>query len=325
MSLGVVVPCHRQEAYLPRTLRALEDALAGEAWEGVLVQSAPGAAPPAAARGWKVIAPPVSWPLTPGGSRMLGFAACGGDLVLFVDADIEVDAAWVRAALERARGPAAPGGVWGRIEEWFVDGARERPGEPDLLRAGSGEREVGYMSGVALYRRDALLAAGGFDARLSSEEDFELGLRLTRNGVRLTLLDMRAGRHWSAPRPSLAEVLRRWRGGLFYGQGQVLRLYLGRPGFAALLRRQGLYLATLLGWAAGALALLTAALGRGLTPLAAWLALAALAYAGFTLRKKSARVAGLSILTWTLQGAGLVFGFVRGLERGLPAQQGGGS
>lgn len=322
MSLGVVVPCHRQEAYLPRSLPALEAALAGEAWEGVLVRSAPGGPLPEAARGWKVIAPPVSHPLTPGGARMLGFAACGGDRVLFVDADIEVDAAWVRAALERARGPGSPGGVWGRIEEWFVDGAGERPGEPDLLRAGFAEREVGYMTGVALYRRDALLAAGGFDARLRSEEDFELGLRLTRNGVRMVLLGMCAGRHWSAPRPSLAEVLRRWRGGLFYGQGQVLRLYLGRPGFMALLRRQGLYVATLLGWAAGMLALFAAGLGRDATALAAWLIVAVLAFATFTLHKRSARVAALSILTWTLQGAGLVLGFLRGLERGLPAPEG---
>jgi glycosyltransferase involved in cell wall biosynthesis len=322
--LGVVVPCYRQETHLPRTLRALEAALAGEEWEGVLVLSAPEAPPPPeAARGWNVIAPPVSSPLTPGASRMLGFAACGGGLVLFVDADIEVDAEWVRAALARARGPGAPGGVWGRLEEWFVDAAGERPGAADLLRAGREEREVGYLTGVALYRRDALLAAGGYDARLRSEEDFELGLRLTRNGVRLLLLGMRAGRHWSAPRPSLSELGRRWRSGLCYGQGQVLRLYVGRPGFFVLLRRQGLYIATLVGWLAGAGALLAAASGAGAAPLAAWLALALLAYGAFTLRKRSARVAALSILTWTLHGAGMVLGFLRGLERSAPAGQGG--
>lgn len=322
MTVGVVVPCYRQEAYLPRTLRALEHALAGEDWTGVLVSSAPGP-PPGGAAGWAVIAPPVSAPLTPGAARMLGFAACGGELVLFVDADIEVDAEWVREALHRARMPGGPGGVWGRIEEWFVDGGAERPGADDLLRAGREERDVAYLTGVALYRRDALLAAGGYDARLRSEEDFELGLRLARNGVRMRLLAMRAGRHWSAPRPSLAEVLRRWRTGLCYGQGQVLRLYLGRPGFFVLLRRQALFVATLAAWAAGVAALLAGAAGAGPVPLLAWLAGAALAFAGFSIRKRSARVAALSILTWTMHGAGLVLGFFRGLERGLPAGQGG--
>jgi len=182
---------------------------------------------------------------------------------------------------------------------------------------------VDYLTGVALYRREALLAAGGYDARLRSEEDFELGLRLRRNGVRLLLLGLRAGRHWSAPRPSLAEVVRRWRTGLCYGQGQVLRLYLGRPGFFTLLRRQGLFIATLLGWIAGALALVAAAAGAGAAPLAGWLALAVLAFAAFSARKRSPRVAALSILTWAMHGAGLVLGFFRGLERGLPAGQGG--
>jgi hypothetical protein len=318
-----VVPCYRQEAYLPRTLGALERALTSEAWEGVLVQGTRGAAPPETAGGWRVIAPPMSSPLTPGAARMLGFAACAGELVLFVDADIEIDAEWVRAALARARGPAAPAGVWGRLEEWFHDGAGERAGAADLLRCGDREREVGYMTGAMLYRRDALLAAGGFDARLASEEDFELGLRLRRSGARMLLLGMRAGRHWSAPRPSLAEVGRRWRSGLFLGQGQVLRLYLGRPGLAVLLRRQTLYLATLAVWAGGALAAGAAALGPGAGPLAAWIAIAGLAFAGFALRKRSARVAALSILTWTLQGAGLVLGFVRGPERGAAAPQAG--
>jgi len=323
MRLGIVVPCYRQEAYLPRTLKALEQALEGEAWTGVLVLSAPGAKVPPEARGWTVIAPPVSGPLTPGAARMLGFAACGGDLVLFVDADIEVDAGWVAAALARARGPAAPDGVWGRIEEWFIDAGGERPGAADLLRAGHEEREVDYLTGVALYRREALLAAGGYDARLHSEEDFELGMRLRRNGARMVLLGMRAGRHWSAPRPSLAEVLRRWRGGLCYGQGQVLRLYLGRPGFFTLLRRQTLFLATLLGWIAGVLALLAAAAGAGITPFAGWLALAALAFTAFSVRKRSPRVAALSILTWTMHGLGLVLGFFRDFDRARPAGQGG--
>jgi glycosyltransferase involved in cell wall biosynthesis len=318
MSLGVVVPCYRQESYLPRTLRALEAALEGEAWEGVLVLSAPGATPPVAASRWNVLAPPLSWPLTPGASRMLGFAACEGSHVLFVDADVEVDAAWVRAALARARGENPPGGVWGRLEEWFIDGARERAGSDDLLRAGREERDVDYLTAVALYRRDALLAAGGYDARLRSEEDFELGMRLRRNGVRLRLLGMRAGRHWSAPRPSLAELVRRWRSGLCFGQGQVLRLYFGRPGFFTLLRRQALYVATLAVWSGGVAAVTLAALGRGTDALLGWTAFALLALAGLSVRKRSARLAALSVLTWTLNGLGMVLGFFRGLERDLP-------
>ncbi len=314
MSLGVVVPCHRQETYLPRTLAALERALAGEDWKGALVLSSPGAPPPVLSPRWSVIVPPLTTPLTPGGARMLGFSVAGGDHVLFVDADVEIDAAWVNAALARARGAEAPGGVWGRIEEWFVDARGERPGAADLLRTGYEERDVDYMTAVALYDRHALVAAGGYDARLQSEEDFELGMRLHLNGVRLVLLGMRAGRHWSAPRPSLAELVRRWRTGLCYGQGQVLRLYFGRPGFFRLLRRQGLYIATLAAWATGLAALSAAVLGAGPGPLAIWATLALSGLAAMTFRKRSVRVAALSVLTWTMNGAGMILGLLRGAD-----------
>ena len=41
MTLGVVIPCYRQERFLPRTIASLEAALAGRDWRGVLVLSAP--------------------------------------------------------------------------------------------------------------------------------------------------------------------------------------------------------------------------------------------------------------------------------------------
>ena len=40
MTLGVVIPCYRQERFLPRTVAALEAALADREWRGVLVLAA---------------------------------------------------------------------------------------------------------------------------------------------------------------------------------------------------------------------------------------------------------------------------------------------
>jgi hypothetical protein len=320
MRLGVVIPCYRQERFLARTVAALEQALAAREWSGVLVHSAPapGNAPlPALSPRWSVIAPPVTRPLTPGAARMLGLAACDGEWVLFVDADVEVEGAWLDRALETATREPALAGLWGRIEEWFVedDGADTpgamRRGSPDLYRIGSDERRVHYLATLALYRRDALLAAGGYDARLSSEEDFELGLRFGGLGLELRALAPLAARHWSAPRPSFAELARRWSTGLCFGQGQVLRLYLGRRGLGILLRRQALNLATLALWGLGAAALAASLAARHAGPLLAWLALPAVLFALMTLRKRSARLALHSLLSWTVNGAGLAVGFFR--------------
>lgn len=313
MTLGVVIPCHRQERYLPRTVAALDAALAGRDWRGAVVIAAPGGDPvPALSRHWQLIAPPVERPLTPGAARMLGFAACGGEWVLFVDADVEVDAAWVEAALATVAREPRLGGLWGRLEEWFEDGPTVRPGNRDMYRVGDRERPSGYMATLALYRREALVEAGGYDPRLSSEEDFELGIRFYRLGHPLRSLGMRAARHWSAPRPSFAELTRRWRTGLCFGQGQVLRLYLGRPGFGLLLRRQVLYIAALGLWVLGAAACVVAVALRDPRPAVGWGLLPLAVVAGMAVRKRSARLGLLSVLTWSLQGLGLVVGLVRG-------------
>jgi Glycosyl transferase family 2 len=324
VTIGVVIPCYRQERYLPRTVAALERALAGRDWSGVLVMATADHAPlPALGPRWRVLSPPVDEPLTPGAARMLGFAACGGDWVLFVDADVEIEVAWVERAIELAVREPALGGLWGRIEEWFADAGGERPGVRDLYRVGDGDHVSSYTATLSFYRRAALLAVGGYDARLNSEEDFELGLRFARAGLGLRAIAPLAARHWSAPRPSFAELGRRWSAGLCYGQGQVLRVYLGRPGFGVLLRRQTLYLGTLALWsialATEALALArsdprAALLGAAL-PLAAWGAMAA--------RKRSARLGLHALLAWTVLGAGAAVGFFRVRRNpGAPAAAG---
>jgi hypothetical protein len=316
-TLGIVIPCYRQERFLPRTLAALAALPAGWRASGALVLAAPATAPlPALDAAWRRIEPPSPrGALTPGAARMAGVSACEGDWILFVDADVEVESAWLERALSICSASATREpklcGLWGRIEEWFIDGDAIRPGVRDLYRVGDRDRPVDYLATLALYRRDALLEAGGYDARLSSEEDFELGLRLRARGGELRSLGMLAAKHWSAPRPSFGELTRRWNSGLCFGQGQVLRLYAGRPGFAQLLRRQSLYVVTLSMWALGIAAFAGAVAQRGRVPLALWLALCALVLVILTVRKRSPRLAVHSLLAWTLNGLGMLVGWFR--------------
>jgi glycosyltransferase involved in cell wall biosynthesis len=346
MRVGVVIPCYRQERFLPRTLAALDRALQGRAWRGALVLSEPsrqrrgGAAPPggsgAARTGrkvpetpegvpplsdrWRVLGPPLEHKLTPGAARMLGLAALEADWVLFVDADVELDPDWTVRALERAASDPRLAGLGGRLEEWIRDGAGERRGNPDMYRVGEEERPVPYLATLALYRRDALLEVGGYDARLDSEEDYELGMRFAAAGLELRSLPGPAARHWSGPRPSFAELTRRWRAGLCFGMGQALRLYWGRPGFVELLVRQRLYLAMLGLWTIGAVGLFAALATRDWRPFLGWAHLPALVWLVMSLRKRSPRLGLHSVLTWTVNGLGLMVGFLHPpVRRGVPA------
>lgn len=319
LRLGVVVSCYRQERFLPRTIAAIERALEGRDWSGVLELAVPSDAPlPAMSSHWRVVCAfdratgRPGRPLTPGGGRMLGFAECGGDWVLFADSDIEVDADWMRAAIELAEREPRLGAIFGRIEEWFVDGRGERPGNlSDMYHTGPRDRAIGYLAALSFYRRSALEQAGGYDARLHSDEDFELGLRLRQLGIEMRGLGRLAARHWSAPRPNFAELGRRWSTGICFGQGEVLRLYLGRPGFWTLLLRQRFFVFALGLVALGLAAILASLATRDPRPLAAWAALPALVILGMSLKKRSLRLGTLSLVTWTWQGFGMVVGFFR--------------
>jgi hypothetical protein len=311
--LGVVIPCYRQERFLGRTLAALERSLAGRDWLGVLVLAAPdGGAPlPERSPRWRVLraaGDPGTRPLTPGAARNAGFEACGGAWVLFVDADVEVEPAWIERACGVAATDVTVAGLWGRIEEWFEDGARVRPGSRDLYRVGEGDAVTSYTATLSLYRREALAHVGGYESRLQSEEDFELGLRLRQAGFPLRALAPLAGRHWSAPRPSFGEVGRRWRTGLCFGPGQALRLYTGRPGFGELVRRNAHYFGTLTLWLAAPVAFGVA----GAPGLAVWAAVWGLLFALLALKKRSVRLALHSLVTWTVMSAGMLVGYVRG-------------
>ena len=325
MRIGVVVSCYRQERFLARTVTAIEAALAGLDWQVVLELAVPSSEPlPALSERWRVLSAfdpgtrQPGRPLTPGAGRMLGFAACGGEWVLFADSDIEVEPAWVRAAVDVATREPALAAVFGRIEEWFLDGGRERPGRPDMYGTGDTDRPVDYLAAVAFYRRGALVAVGGYDERLNSDEDFELGLRLRHLGLAMRSLGMLAARHWSAPRPNVRELVRRWRTGICFGQGQVLRLYLGRRGFGALLKRQGLFVAALGMWTLGVAASVAAALASEPRWVALWALVPLSTLALMSARKRSLKLGALSLLTWTVQGLGLVVGLFRRPGRARP-------
>jgi mycofactocin system glycosyltransferase len=161
-------------------------------------------------------------PIGPAQSRNDGAAVADRAWIAFVDADITAGPDW----LDRLRGQAEDGVVAVAPRVASTPG----PGLAGLIETRSGGLDLGPVAGevrlagpltylpsaALLVRRDAFVAAGGFDAGLTVAEDVDLVWRLLRVG-RVRYEPAVTVRH--SPRRGAGAVLRRR---FAYGTGAAL-------------------------------------------------------------------------------------------------------
>ncbi len=142
--------------------------------------------------------------LSASGARNAGASRATRELLVFVDADVEVHP----NALDRIRAAFAADGSLTAIFGSYDD-APHAPGVVSAFRnllhhhvhqVGAGPAET-FWTGLGAVRRDRFLAVGGFDAERfphPSIEDIELGDRLADSGARLVLDPTIQGTHLKA-------------------------------------------------------------------------------------------------------------------------------
>jgi hypothetical protein len=183
-TMSVVVPATDRPATLPRCTAALERAAAAAGPVEILVVNGP--------PGLGVCA-----------ARNTGAERAGGDVLVFVDSDVEVHA----DALTRVRAVFAddPGltAVFGSYDDAPPGGtvaAFRNLLHHHVHHRGAGPAST-FWSGLGAIRRDAFLAAGGFDGDRfphPSIEDVDLGARLVADGARIVLDPAIQGTHLKA-------------------------------------------------------------------------------------------------------------------------------
>lgn len=210
-----IVPFHRGLSDLERCVRAIAPVDPGSE----LVIVADGAAEDcrhlARACGARVIALPVR--SGPAAARNVGAAASGGDVLVFLDADVVVSPASI-ARLSRLFGvPGAPAAVFGAYDD-RPDDRRFMSQYKNLSHSfihHSGKRKARtFWAGFGAVRRDAFQGVGGFDERFErpSVEDIDLGYRLNAAGHDVVLDPSLRGRHlkrWTLTSSIASDVLDR--------------------------------------------------------------------------------------------------------------------
>jgi GT2 family glycosyltransferase len=179
LTLAVIVPASDDPPTLARAQTALE--AGSRKPDQLLVERGPAAGPAAA--------------------RNQGAAQSDADVLVFVDADVEVHPDALELLERRLSADPELAAVFGAYDE-----APEDPGLASQYRnllhhhvhaGAAGEAET-FWSGLGAIRRERFEEAGGFDAERypqPSVEDIELGMRLRRQGDRIVLDPQIRGRH----------------------------------------------------------------------------------------------------------------------------------
>jgi GT2 family glycosyltransferase len=236
----------------------------------------------------------------PGGARNAGARRATGDLLVFVDADVEVHRdvfARIRRAFAATDGLTA---VFGSYDDdpdcgSLVSSFRNLLHHHVHQRCGG--EACTFWVGLGAIRREDFLACGGFDVHrypTSSIEDIDLGIRLIRRGARIVLDPALQGKHlkrWTARSMVRTDLLDR-----------------GSPWVELMLRERRLGAALNLRWRARASACATGVLAaalirrsptRALTATAALLVLDGELYI-FLVRRRGPRMAAAGPLLHSL-------------------------
>ncbi len=246
-------------------------------------------------------------PLTLAAGRYIGYQQSTGDLVLFLDGDMELCSGWLEQALRLMAQRPEVGLVTGQVVDLpRMAGPHDKP----ALVLSERVSVLEYCGGAALYRRAVLRQVGTFNPYIRSDEEPELCIRIRHAGYQILRIECPIVFHYSDPGEALATIVGRWQRGLYLGAGHNIRYLLGQPTFWWYIRERGYGCGPLAGLLLGAISMALSYRTRRWRLFAAWAALPMLLLAGLSYRRRSFKSASISFVKRLLIVDGLIRGFL---------------
>jgi glycosyltransferase involved in cell wall biosynthesis len=207
--ISVVVPAYNAEATIDLCLQALaRQTMLQERYEVIVVDDGSTDDTCARVRAHPAVRLLVQSHAGPAAARNLGVQHARGEIVLFTDADCEPAVDWI----ERMVAPFADKGIVG-VKGAYRTRQRERVARfvqaeyetryDHMARRMAREASIDFVDTYAAgYRRDVLMASGGFDTAFpgASVEDQELSFRLAKQGGRMVFVPSAVVYHWGHAR-----------------------------------------------------------------------------------------------------------------------------
>jgi glycosyltransferase involved in cell wall biosynthesis len=163
------------------------------------------------------------WVLSPAAGKYIGVLFSTAKYILTIDGDMELLPGWLNDVLSFLEGNSDVAGVVGKQYDINPD-TKEKELMPSFTKYKE-KREISFLSGSSIFRREYLEKAGNFHPFLRSEEEAEVSYRLRKLGYKLYFLPFDSILHYRIfYRKGLKETFRRLNGKLWEGMGDMFSL-----------------------------------------------------------------------------------------------------
>ena len=247
--------------------------------------------------------------LTPAAGRYIGYKHAQGELILFLDGDMELRPGWLEKALQVLSDRPDIAAITGQVVDLpKAAGPEDKP--PLATGDANTITNIPYGGGAVMYRRSVLEQVGTFNPYLYSDEEPDLCIRIRHAGYHIARLQYPIVYHYSDPAGKWTTLVARWRRRLYLGAGQNLRYHLGSDLFWPYLKERGYGLVPALGLGAGLISLLWSIKSGQKAWFGLWSLLLACVIIGDAIRKRSLYRTIASLLERLLVVDGSIRGFL---------------